>query len=288
MKKTVLSFSILTAATTVFAADETGPKSYMAYNMLLGVILLLAAVLLVSVIYLQRSVNTLKKGMPSKPGHEELSGWEKLLLLKPLSLEKDQDLGHNYDGIRELDNPIPIWFNVLFYATIIFAVVYLLVYHVFGAMPLQEQEYKNELASAQIQKEEFIKKAGNQVDENNVTLVTDVTKLADAKKIFRERCVVCHGDNAEGKVGPNLTDEYWIHGGTVKDIFKTIKEGVPAKGMVSWQTVLKPTEIQLIASYVLSLQGSNPANAKAPQGDKITVMAAVPSDSAKKDTVRKK
>jgi cytochrome c oxidase cbb3-type subunit III len=173
--------------------------------------------------------------------------------------------GHEYDGIRELDNRLPRWWLGLFFITIIFAVVYFVSFHVLKIGATQEEEYNNEVAAAKLE----FKDAGpvNTIDATNVTLLTDEAAKADGKAIFDKNCVVCHLAQAQGLVGPNLTDEYWIHGCKIGDIFKVITTGVPEKGMISWQTQLTPEQIQRVASYIVSLQGSNPPNPKAPQGD---------------------
>ncbi|MFZ0453704.1 MAG: cbb3-type cytochrome c oxidase N-terminal domain-containing protein [Ignavibacteriaceae bacterium] len=187
--------------------------------------------------------------------------------LVPLEKEKDILMEHDFDGIKELDNKIPPWFNYLFYGTIIFGVIYMLDYHVLKTGKLPAQEYQQEMQVAALQRAELIK-SGALVNENTVTLLTDASALSDGKDIFKANCVACHGENAQGIIGPNLTDQYWINGGGIKNVFKTIKYGVPAKGMLTWEGKLNPREIQEVASYVLSLKGTNPPNAKAPQGQK--------------------
>lgn len=255
------------------------------HDVLIAIIAVLSLVMLLVVFTLQQVVIVLRKEtLKEKYSHElaeeeSLSSWEKLLSLKPLSAEKDIDLGHEYDGIRELNNPIPPWFNVLFYGTIVFAIVYLLLYHVFESTPLQAQEYKNELLVAEQQKADYVKKMGNLIDESNVTLIDDKSKLTAATEVYTQKCAVCHGEKGEGKVGPNLTDEYWLHGGDIKSVFKTIKYGVPAKGMVAWGNSLKANEMQELASYILSLQGTNPPGAKEPQGDKMVSETAPAADT---------
>jgi cytochrome c oxidase cbb3-type subunit 3 len=194
--------------------------------------------------------------------------WNKLLSLKPLSQEKELVMEHEYDGIQELDNPIPQWFMYLFYATIIFAASYLLIYHVFGVGKLQYEEYKTEMAQADIAKKEYLSKQANRVDENTVKLVSDPATLASGQAIFKTTCSPCHGEHAQGVVGPNLTDDYWLHGGKINDIFKTIKYGVPAKGMPTWEKQLSAKQISDVANYIKSLHGSNPPGAKEPQGNK--------------------
>lgn len=197
--------------------------------------------------------------------------WTKLMGLRPISEEKDIMMEHKFDGIAELDNPTPAWFMVLFYGTIIFAFGYMFSYHVFGFGKLQEEEYTMELQQAEADKIAFLQKpgsAGSQINENNIEQSTDKEVLMKGAALFKTVCTPCHGEHAEGGVGPNLTDEYWLHGGTIKEVFKTIKYGVPDKGMVAWEKSMNAKQISAIANYVLSLKGSNPAGAKAPQGKK--------------------
>jgi cytochrome c oxidase cbb3-type subunit 3 len=200
------------------------------------------------------------------------SVWVRLAGLRPLSEENDLVMEHTFDGITELDNPTPAWFMVLFYGTIIFGIIYLLNYHVFSWAPLQDEEYTIELKQAQEEKTAMLLKPGNaanKINENNVAQSSDAAVLQAGAALFKTACSPCHGEKAEGIVGPNLTDEYWLHGGTVKEIFKTIKYGVPDKGMISWEKTMRPKQIADIANYILSLQGSKPAGAKAPQGTKL-------------------
>ena len=193
----------------------------------------------------------------------------KKYLMRATPVEREQEilLDHDYDGIKELDNKIPPWFSFLFYGTILFAIIYMLVFHVFGNGHVEANEYKQEMQQAALERQILIK-TGAFLNEETVTLLTDAAALQEGKEIFTKNCIPCHGQKAEGIVGPNLTDDYWIHGGGIKNIFKTIKYGVPAKGMISWQTQLDPKKIQAVASYIISLHGTNPPNAKPPQGTK--------------------
>jgi cytochrome c oxidase cbb3-type subunit 3 len=192
--------------------------------------------------------------------------WEKLLSLRPLAEEKEILIKHAYDGIQELDNPVPAWFMYLFYITIIFALGYMLNYHVFHTGQLQYEEYNTEMAEASMAHKLYLSKAANQVDENTVKLVNDPAVLASGQAIFKANCVVCHGDHGQGNVGPNLTDDYWLHGSKINDLFKTVKYGVLTKGMPTWEKVLSPKQIADVTNYVKSLHGTNPPNPKAPQG----------------------
>ncbi|ERJ58286.1 cbb3-type cytochrome c oxidase N-terminal domain-containing protein [Sphingobacterium paucimobilis] len=194
--------------------------------------------------------------------------WNNMLELRPIEEEKDMMIeDHEYDGIHELNNPIPTWFNVLFYSTVVFGFAYLLVYHVFGWGMNQEQEYAHELAVAEKAKQEYLAQAANLIDEGSVTF--DAAMAPAGKAIFVANCVACHGANGEGGIGPNLTDRFWIHGGEIKDVFKTVKYGVPEKGMVPWEQTLTPGQIAEVSSYILTLRDTKPANAKAAEGVEI-------------------
>jgi len=182
--------------------------------------------------------------------------------------EKDLLMHHEYDGIRELDNVLPPWWLWLFYGTIIWAVVYLVNVHVIKVWPDQEREYELEMAQAKADVEAYLARQAAAVDENTVVALTDAATLASGRTIFTDFCRACHGDQGEGNaVGPNLTDAYWIHGGSINDVFRTIKYGVVEKGMQSWKTDLSPQQVQAVASYILSIGGSEPPNAKAPEGE---------------------
>lgn len=194
--------------------------------------------------------------------------WTRLLGLKPLSDEKDLVMDHEFDGIVELNNPIPAWFMWLFYSTIAFAFVYLMYFHVLGIGKMQEEEYEVEMAEAKTEREAFLATSANNIDETSVKASTDAGVISEGSAIFTKNCVACHGDKGQGLVGPNLTDQYWIHGGKVTSIFKTIKYGVPEKGMISWEKTLTPKQISDVSNYIISLKGTNPANGKAPQGNK--------------------
>ena len=205
----------------------------------------------------------------------ELPAFKKLLqkLTKSRSLaeEKDIELAHDYDGIKELDNDLPPWWKYLFIGTVVFAFVYLGKYHLFGGEN-QIQELDKELADAQRAIEEYKKTAPDLLTVDQVIQLTDAADLEAGKNIFQANCVACHRADGGGGIGPNLTDEYWILGGDIKEIFTTITEGGrDGKGMVSWKQQIKPSDIQKVASYILSLQGSNPPDAKEPQGDKMVM-----------------
>lgn len=186
---------------------------------------------------------------------------------EPMESEANVLLHHDYDGIKELDNTLPPWWVYLFYATIIFAGIYLVRFEIMGA-DNQEMELKKEMADAKIAVAEYMKTAPDLMDEKTVTLLTEPADLAAGKAIFTANCVACHRADGGGQIGPNLTDEHWILGGGIKNVFHTlVNGGRDGKGMISWKGTLKPKEMQLVASYVLSLKGSNPKDPKAPDGE---------------------
>jgi cytochrome c oxidase cbb3-type subunit 3 len=207
------------------------------------------------------------------------TSWNKLLGLRPIAEEPDIVIDHEYDGIRELDNPVPIWFNGLFYASVVFAVVYLFIYQVFGIGLNQDQEYEMEMAIAEQKRQEWLATAANNVDESTVMVDFSAPTLASGSAIYMANCAVCHGNAGEGGIGPNLTDRFWLHGGSISDVFKVVKYGVLDKGMVPWEQSLTPAQIAEVSNYILSLQGSQPANAKDPQGVEYVQESDLVSDT---------
>lgn len=196
-----------------------------------------------------------------------MNTYKKLVGSKPIEQEGEIILDHNYDGIKELDNSLPPWWLYSFYASIIFAAVYLVRYHIFEG-PDQETEFDREIVAANLAIEEYKKNAKGLVDINTVTLLTDASDLSAGKSIFETNCVACHMADGGGGIGPNLTDNHWILGGGIKNVFRTLVEGGrDGKGMISWKATLKPLEMAQVASYVLSFQGTTPANPKAAEGD---------------------
>ena len=186
---------------------------------------------------------------------------------RPIEEEEQLLLEHDYDGIKELDNDLPPWWTKLFYACIIFGFIYLAKYHLFGDAN-QVQEFETEMAEAKLAVEEYKKTAKDLIDFETVTLLTEAGDISSGKKVFETNCIACHRPDAGGAIGPNLTDDHWLLGGGIKNVFHTITEGGrDGKGMVAWKGTLKPSEIQQVASYVLSLQGTNPKDAKPAEGD---------------------
>ncbi len=211
--------------------------------------------------------------------------WDEFNASVPVAQEKDIDLGHEYDGIRELDNHLPPWWKGILYGSMIWAVIYVIIYHFMGTLPLSGAEYENELATAAEQIRAF--KATQPVadiDENTLAYSADAAIIEKGKGVFvSNNCQQCHrADGGGNAIGPNLTDQYWIHGGSIKNIFATIKTGVVEKGMPAWGKVMSPTDVRDVAFYVMSLQGTNPKEPKAPQGNLFTPeTVAAPADSVK-------
>ena len=186
----------------------------------------------------------------------------KLTRTKTIEQESDVMLDHNYDGIRELDNVLPPWWVYLFYGTIIFGAIYIVRYQIMDGNN-QVQEFQTEMQEAKVAVAEYLKTAPDMMSKEKVTLLTDATSLAAGKAIYTANCVACHRPDGGGQIGPNLTDNYWILGGGIKNVFNTVMEGGrDGKGMVAWKASIKPSDIQKVASYVLSLQGTNPKDAK--------------------------
>lgn len=182
-------------------------------------------------------------------------------------LESDKGLllDHNYDGIQELDHPLPRWWLNIFYITIVFAGLYVGYYMMGPGLSLRaELDLAMKELDLKRPKEVPIVMDEEPKKESNV----DHVKLGGG--LFVTRCAPCHGSQGQGGIGPNLTDSFWIHGkGNPNDLAKIVQTGVTEKGMPAWNEVLQPTEIKDVVLYLKSIQGTTPPNPKAPQGDKI-------------------
>ncbi|MDG1571117.1 cbb3-type cytochrome c oxidase N-terminal domain-containing protein [Robiginitalea sp. M366] len=202
--------------------------------------------------------------------------YQKLTASRPIQEEGEIILDHDYDGIKELDNRLPPWWIYLFYATAIFGAIYLVRFHIFDDYT-QKEEFEQNMAEARLAVEEYKKTAKDLVDASTVELLTEASDLRAGEAVFTANCAVCHKPDGGGSIGPNLTDDYWILGGGISNVFNTISEGGrDGKGMVAWKSTLKPGEIAQVASYVISLHGTNPPDAKAPEGDLYTDPNAAP------------
>ncbi len=203
--------------------------------------------------------------------NETKTGWQKFVqsLTKANELGKEEDvmMDHDYDGIKELDNVLPPWWTAGFIITILISIFYYTQVFLNSDNYLQEKEYNNEVAQAQAEIDAY-KKANPELFNTDVTLLTDAASLEEGKKVFGVYCVACHMADGGGGIGPNLTDDKWMLGGGIEKIFHTVSEGGrPGKGMVAWKTSINIEDRQKVSSYVISLQGTTPANPKAAEGD---------------------
>lgn len=178
--------------------------------------------------------------------------------------------GHEYDGIQERDNPLPGWWLATFFATIIFSFIYYIHYEVSGVALSQVDELKIEMQKI----EQMAKDSGGQTAAYSEDQLAAILSTAEVQnqgaQIYTGKCAACHGQNGEGLIGPNLTDAFWIHGqGTRNDILTVIQNGVLDKGMPAWQGVIPDSELLAVTGYLYALKGTNPANAKAPQGQEV-------------------
>lgn len=263
---------LLIFSTTSFAGTGATDDSY---GSVLKVVIALTAFIIALLLWL---VLVYAESNDAK-GEKVISTFSKIIhaMTQSVSLQEEDDimLDHDFDGIKELDNKIPPWWNALFYGGIIFAFVYMIDYHVIGDGNVQISEYEQEIQAAALELE-LLTKTGVLITEETVTFTKDAGALAAGKEIFDKNCASCHGFGGEGLVGPNFADENWIHGGGIKNIYRTIKDGVPAKGMISWRSQLSPNQIQEVGSYIITLKGTNPPNQKGPEGEKW--------DSSQEDT----
>ncbi|MTB51834.1 cbb3-type cytochrome c oxidase N-terminal domain-containing protein [Lewinella sp. W8] len=185
----------------------------------------------------------------------------------PVEKEQDIMLDHDYDGIHELDNSLPPWWLAIFYVTTAFAVFYIGYQHFSDYGTSSQEAYVMEMEEAEASVKAFLATQANAVDETNVVMLDDPEAIGRGEMTYIAKCAVCHGQLGEGGIGPNLTDQYWLHGGSIADVFKTVKYGVPEKGMVPWKNDLRPAQIQEVASFIKTLVGTNPPNPKEAQGE---------------------
>ena len=244
--------------------DETW--SWFMVSLVLLLILALALLIIIQIRVNQLTEKQRLRRVGSDNYKEKASWWE--LFVKA---EKDQPLdapikGHDYDGIVELDNNPPAWFNWLFFLPIVWGVFYIMYFHVLNIGPLQEQEY--EIAMEDQRAQMAIIEERRAKDLDNLEPLTDAAEIAAGKENFVKNCKTCHGAEAQGTdIAPNLTDKYWIHGGDFKSIYSTIYNGVDGKGMAAWGKILTFNEIVQISSYVESVRNTNVEGGMAPQGE---------------------
>lgn len=270
---TLLAFLLMPAGSFAQGTASTWNEEAILIWVLILVIIIALLVLMVAIYTLNVLQMAYQKPKPLAKEKKESwwqKAWDRLNKSVPMEKEKDVLLDHNYDGIKELDNHLPSWWTALFYITIIIGVVYMLVYHVFQTAPLPGELYEAEMAlardAAQVRLTAQTAETGS-IDENTVTFLDDAAVMENGKKIYDMQCAPCHRNDGGGNIGPNLTDAYWIHGGSINDIFKTVKYGVPQKGMIAWEPLLSPVQMRDVSAYIISLVGTNPAGAKEAQGD---------------------
>lgn len=270
------------------------------FYIVIGFIFIVALLVIIVAAYMIKILNMFvqkaaeekatKEGKVYVPEPSWWSRFDREVLTGAVPIEKENTivLDHNYDGIRELDNHLPPWWKALFYGCIIWGIGYLIVYHVGGWMPLQEEEYQNEVAAAEIQIAKFkaTQPAEEAVDMAALVYTEDSNIIAAGKKVYDGQCASCHLADGGGMIGPNLVDEFWLHGGGIQDIYHTIEVGVPEKGMISWKGVLSPEQIKDVAFYIMSIGGTTPANPKAPQGEKYVPAAPPETTPAAADSVQ--
>ncbi len=246
----ILSFLLLPLATT--HAAEGGDIAVLITGVT-TVVIMMAMIFIIFV--MNADIQPMTKGLASIKARFWSAGYT----------EKKVGVDHDFDGITELDNGVPPWFNYLFYGSILFGLAYMLHFHVLGGK-LSIDEYEDQLAAASIERRIILANEGS-IDENNLSVLTDDKSLTNGSGNFQKYCISCHAKDGGGIVGPNLTDQYWIHGASVQNVYAVIKNGVAAKGMISWQLVFTPKQIQELASYVLTLQGTTPLIPKKPEGE---------------------
>jgi cytochrome c oxidase cbb3-type subunit 3 len=291
MKRLGLLLSACALAIPAFAQEiSVRQKSFMTdpfsdpmlpYYLVSGLVLIAVALVLIVAVYTfyilnlltehAKKENAVKLGVvytPSPGLWQRFS--QKMNASVPVEQEKNIELEHSYDGIKELDNHLPPWWKWLFYGTIGWAVVYVIVFHLANTLPLSKEEYQNEIAQAEEQARKLqAAQPQASIDENSLQYIPDQAILEKGKAVFNNNpCSSCHrGDGGGNTIGPNLTDEYWIHGGDIKNIFNTIKNGAVDKGMPAWGKAMSPQDVRDVAFYIISLQGTNPPDGKAPQGE---------------------
>lgn len=283
---TILGLFIVPAAFAQGTPAGTSYSDFMLYVVLfvLAILIIILMVIMGQVVMLYQKITT--HALPAEVKAESTPlfspGWWQKFLGFSTPLNKEEKIllaGHEYDGIHELDNRMPPWLQFMFVGTVAFAIIYGLYYHAFGFGDLQMDELNKELAVAEVQKKAYIEKMGAGVNEENVALLTEGPMIKEGGVIFTEKCAACHAADGGGGVGPNLTDNYWIHGGDVKDVFKVIKYGVPEKGMISWEKQLPPQEMQKVASFILAeLHGTKPMAPKEAQGELFETPTDVPTN----------
>lgn len=268
----VISFIGLTVAIISYEKPFSLYENPIVWMALIGLVLVVILKEIVNIKALERVEFLEREKEGVDPETVDNFAWFKQIMskwTKSKAIEEEHEiiLDHNYDGIQELDNSLPPWWIYMFYATIIFGVVYLVRFHVLDG-DNQTTEYKKEVAQARYELEKYKQSTPNVFDVSKVAQTTDVADLKRGKAVFNLNCASCHAPDGGGGIGPNLTDKYWILGGGFKNAFNTVYNGGRSgKGMIAWNKTLKGEDIQKVVSYVLTLQGTSPAKPKKAEGD---------------------
>ncbi len=284
---TTLTIILLFIGSSVFAQDTTttaavstsigGMSRTMFYTMtsVLFLELFVIVALLINIKFLIKAEKEKLAAVQAERKQRMLNWWDRFNRFRSIEQEADIDLGHDYDGIRELNNRLPPWWLYGFYLTIVIGGIYLWRFHVSHTGPSSKEEFETAVAQADIKIQQYLKSKGESVDENTVTLLTAAADLSEGKQMFIKSCASCHKTDGAGDVGPNLTDDYWLHGNDLKSIFKTVRYGINA--MPQWQNTYSNKQIAQITSFIKSIHGTNPPGGKAPQGELAKEAAATPT-----------
>lgn len=278
LKTLILGVALLTGSTALAQSAQMTDQDLLTL-VVAGAVLVVAILVLIVAIMLVMVLKTIlkKEGVlasadAKQPPEAKPSLWERLnaRLTRAVPLEKEEAvmLDHDYDGIKELDNHLPPWWKWLFYATIIISVIYMIVYHVVDYLPLMEEEYALEMKEAEAKRASLeASGAVETIDVNNPVMSDDPAVIASGQSIFNTNCASCHALDGGGGIGPNLTDNYWLHGGSFKDIFTVVNNGVDGTSMIAWKNVFSPVQVRDVASYVATLVGTTPASPKDQEGE---------------------
>jgi len=260
------SETIAPAASSPFIAGITTTDFFALMSVLVLEIMIVFAMIIYMRILLKAISAKPELAEEAKAIVKKVPFWDKINAVIPIDKEQDIMLDHDYDGIRELDNSLPPWWKYGFYLTILISIVYIWYYHAGGNGPSSEQEYIAAVQKGEEEKAAYLAKTAGNIDENNVKMA-GVAGIDEGKSLFTKNCAACHASDGGGLVGPNLTDDYWLHGGSIQSVFKSIKYGWQDKGMKSWKDDFSPKQLQSLASFVRSLHGTTPAAPKEKQGD---------------------
>ncbi len=293
MKKlSLLSLSVLTPTLLSAQASQSFFEQFQ-WEIIIGMIILIGTVTILALLVVWSALNAMVRArrveqglevetviIEAKPGEEHLGFWARFWnrfnSAVPVAVEHTVATDHEYDGIRELDNKMPPWWLYTFYITIIFGIVYILNYEIFGSGMTQDEEYQAQMTEANEQVQTYLASLAEEEGEIVIELLTDQAALAAGATIYKVNCAQCHAADGGGMngLGPNLTDKYWKNGGDFDAIVSVVQNGVSGTSMIPWSSQLRPAQIQEIASYVYSLEGTTPAVPKAPEGELFERSAA--------------